>query len=201
MAGFTHETPGGGSPEWYTPPSIFAMLELGFDLDPCHPEGDRLPWIPVNRVFTKADDGLKQPWSGRVWLNPPYGVPEHPCKPKCTKKRCQKRGWCTPVYIPGTIDWLAQMHEEERRGVSLLFARTDTDWFHKYVRPADGVLFLRDRVQFVGRDGKPPTNPATGKTQDSPGTGSMLVAWGKEEREALRNADRFGGHGAFASFR
>lgn len=45
MSGFTHET--AGSPEWYTPPEIFAALGLTFDLDPCappYPLASDTPW-------------------------------------------------------------------------------------------------------------------------------------------------------------
>lgn len=56
---------------WFTPREI--VNELGpFDLDPCT-SVDR-PWDTAARHFTPDDDGLAQPWEGRVWLNPPYGT-------------------------------------------------------------------------------------------------------------------------------
>lgn len=59
------------SDDYYTPPRIFTDMGIRFDLDPCSPPGG-LPWIPADRIFTLADDGLSQPWAGRVWMNPPY---------------------------------------------------------------------------------------------------------------------------------
>lgn len=46
-------------------------MGIEFDLDVCAPPGG-IPWIPAKRYFTQADDGLLQPWEGRVWMNPPY---------------------------------------------------------------------------------------------------------------------------------
>lgn len=31
-----------------------------------------IAWIPAKARFTVVDDGLSQPWKGRVWMNPPY---------------------------------------------------------------------------------------------------------------------------------
>lgn len=63
------------SNEWYTPaPYIEAARRAlgGFDLDPAScEEANRI--IQAARYFTEQDDGLKQEWKGRVWLNPPYG--------------------------------------------------------------------------------------------------------------------------------
>lgn len=172
--GFTHESATNATVEHYTPAWIFELLGLQFDLDPCHPEGDRLPWVPAGSVYTKADNGLVKPWFGRVWLNPPYG--------------------------PETPRWLELMHER-REGVGLFFARTDTGWFHDFVRQANGVLFLNKRVQFVGRDGKPRLylDKRTNKMRPgSPGSGSMLVAWGRECRSTLIEASIAKGAGTFA---
>ena len=149
--------------EWYTPPSIFEMLKCGFTLDPCHPGLSVVNWVPTLCLYTKADDGLVKPWWGRVWLNPPYGRELPP--------------------------WLAKMHEH-RDGIALVFARTDTAWFHDYVAKADGILFLKKRVRFVD---------ATGVQGDSPNCGSMLVAWGALNVLSLKAAAAEG-HGVFTSF-
>lgn len=159
--GFTHESTKNQTVEWYTPGWVFERLGLTFDLDPCHPEGDRLPWLPADRAFTKADDGLSQPWEGRVWLNPPYGAE--------------------------TPRWLERM-SEHRHGIALVMARTDTQWFHRHGATADAVCFLEGRVKFVNRDGEPPIDPKTGKRMDSPGSGSMLLAWGADCVEALERS-------------
>jgi hypothetical protein len=119
--GFSHEDRGNQNVDWYTPPWVFQALGLQFDLDPCQPENG-VPWIPAQRKYTLLDDGLASPWSGRVWLNPPYG--KH------------------------TGAWLAKMHNH-RNGVALVFSRTDCAWFHESIAFADAILFLRGRVKFV----------------------------------------------------
>ena len=124
-AGFSHEDRASTNVEWYTPPWVFTRLVLEFDLDPCQPQ-EGIDWIPAKRRFSIFDDGLTQPWEGRVWLNPPYG--KH------------------------TAAWLTRMHVH-RNGVALVFARTDCAWFHESVAKADAILFLRGRVKFVDGHG------------------------------------------------
>ena len=67
-------TEGKTSDECYTPKSLFDQLDIEFDLDPasCPKE---LSAVPARRIYTVEDDGLSQPWEGRVWLNPPYSKP------------------------------------------------------------------------------------------------------------------------------
>lgn len=59
------------SDDYYTPAWVFERMGIRFDLDVCAPPGG-IPWIPADRFYTQEDDGLASPWSGRVWMNPPY---------------------------------------------------------------------------------------------------------------------------------
>ena len=110
--------------EWLTPPEI--IEELGpFDLDPCSPVGR--PWATARKHFTVRDNGLVQPWEGRVWLNPPYG--SHLAR------------------------WLSKL-ADHGDGIALVFARTETAAFFSEVwGRADALRFIKGRLHFHHVDG------------------------------------------------
>lgn len=111
---------------WLTPPALIKALGA-FDLDPCCPA--TMPWHTACRMLSQErdGDGLSAAWSGRVWLNPPYG-----------RK---------------TFVWLAKL-AEHKSGIALIFARTDTRGFHDVVfRQARCIFFLAGRVRFHRADG------------------------------------------------
>lgn len=63
------------TPEHYTPGHVVeaARATLGeIDLDPASCEAANRV-VQAKRYFTKNDNGFIQPWSGRVFLNPPGG--------------------------------------------------------------------------------------------------------------------------------
>lgn len=121
IAGMNVDT---GQKTWLTPKWIVDALGP-FDMDPYVP--DHMPWPTATRMVTKAEDGLKVPWEGAVWLNPPYGRESLP--------------------------FLRKM-AEHRNGVALLFGRTDTAAWHELVFPVcDSVLFMRGRIAFCREDG------------------------------------------------
>lgn len=64
-----------GSNEWFTPNIyIQAVREvLGtIELDPAScPEAQQT--VQAKHYYTLEEDGLSKPWSGKVFLNPPYG--------------------------------------------------------------------------------------------------------------------------------
>jgi hypothetical protein len=66
------------SNEWFTPARYLeAVHEVmgGVDLDPAsNPQANIV--VRATKYFTKDDDGLKQDWLGRVFMNPPYGKAE-----------------------------------------------------------------------------------------------------------------------------
>lgn len=110
--------------EWLTPPEIIRALGP-FDLDPCAPV-DR-PWDTAAEHYTIHDDGLKRPWHGRVWLNPPYNT---------------KAG-----------NWLSRL-ADHGDGIALIFARTETSWFVSEVwQKASALLFIEGRLHFHHVDG------------------------------------------------
>lgn len=113
--------------EWATPWDFFQRVSRefrGFDLDPC-----ALPTsAKAARYYTPEDDGLSQAWTGRVWLNPPYG---------------RTIGLWTARAVEAVTNGDAEVV------VGLLPARTDTEWWHRDVMAqAAEVRLIRGRLRF-----------------------------------------------------
>lgn len=110
------------SGEWETPQELYVMLskDFHFNLDPAA--------TPENKKASGClSDGLKEPWYGRVFLNPPYGR-------EIVKwvKRCG--------YQKKNVEFI----------VALLPSRTDTGWWHECIMRADRIYFIRGRLKFSG---------------------------------------------------
>lgn len=127
------------SPEHYTPPAFLDAVREVFgdipDLDPCSNVGT--PNVPARQHYTSNDNGLEQPWHGRVFLNPPYGR--------------------------AIADWIMKLRAEwvrpeVREIIALLPGRIDTEWFDTLTADTDDaiVCFLRGRLTFVGNNDPAP---------------------------------------------
>jgi phage N-6-adenine-methyltransferase len=148
--------------EWGTPQARFDAwnAQRHYTLDVAASEGN----AKCPAFFTKEVDGLVQPWTGRVWCNPPYGpaIPAFVSKAEDEMRR---------VGGPFLVDMLVP-------------ARTDVRWFHKYIWNEDAgctrgfiaddnhevsisVRFIKGRLKFEGPDGVKAPAPFP----------SMLVSW------------------------
>ena len=156
--GFTHESTYNESKEWYTPRFIFEKLGIDFDLDPCSPGQEIVRWIPAQIHYTIEDNGLIKDWFGNVFMNPPYGS--------------------------DTPKWMARLYKHGN-GVALVFARPDTKWFHDYVPYADAICFIKGRVAFVKAEDADFYADGIREPKGGCGAASMLVAYGKENANAL----------------
>jgi len=145
-----HQATIGKSQIWLTPNYITDPLGA-FDLDPCCHQAHPSP-IGKTRFYPPMD-GYSLPWFGRVWLNPPYSSTD-----------CGR--WLEKLATHGN-------------GISLIFARTETDWFFKQIwQKADSVLFLRGRIHFLHPNGT--------RAKFNAGAPSCLVAYGANNSEILK---------------
>lgn len=116
---------------WETPKDLFDKLneEFHFALDVCAtPENAK-----CEEFYTKEQDGLKQPWKGTVWCNPPYGR--------------QIGEWVRRAFLASVSGSTVVM---------LLPARTDTKWFHEYIYGKAEIRFIRGRLKFGGSKNSAP---------------------------------------------
>jgi hypothetical protein len=158
--GFTHESTYNESKEWYTPRIIFDALKLEFDLDPCSPGADVVPWIPAKKHLTVFEDGLSTDWEGLAFVNPPYGMD-------------------TPA-------WMRKL-AKHGHGVGLVFSRTDTGWFHESAVFADCICFIKGRICFVPAEQADSYSRGIRPKGAGCGAGSMLLAFGEVAKLAVMN--------------
>lgn len=135
VAAENHRAEGTGDNQWFTPEEyIEAAREVmgGIDLDPAsHPAAQQT--VQADSYFTPEDDGLAQPWNGRIWLNPPYAQP----------------------LIGQFVDKLLEERVGGRvqQAIMLTHNYTDTSWFHRAEGLAALVCFTRGRIKFYDQDG------------------------------------------------
>jgi hypothetical protein len=144
--------------DWATPPAVIEALGgwQSFDLDPC--AMDPQPFPTALQRFTKAQNGLIQRWAGRVYLNPPYSV----------------------VLLRRFMARMAA----HNRGIALIFARTETETFHRYVwETASALLFLEGRLCFHKPDGSLALRE-NGEPANA-GAPSVLCAYGARDADIL----------------
>lgn len=107
-----------------TPNDLYNQLDLEFHftLDPC----------PLHSDF----DGLSRTWTGRVYINPPYGK--------------SIRSWLEKALNEINL-------KNCELCVFLLPAYTDVKWFHEIVLPnAKEIRFIKGRLKFGGhKEGAP----------------------------------------------
>lgn len=160
--------------DWETPRELFDALwdaVDGFNLDPCcqfgQYTGERIILHGGTRYFPPGSDapdhlidGLAQPWFGKVYMNPPYGL--------------VLRQW-----VPKAVSEVESGNAE--LVVALLPAKTDTKWWQEYVlrrcrwypymepgdMTCDEVRFIEGRLRFGGAD-------------SHAGFASAIVVWRRE---------------------
>lgn len=155
-----------GGVEYFTPPEIIAAARrmLGWiELDPASCPAANVT-VRAGRFFTREDDGLAQPWHGRVWMNHPFHAGWKACGPKCRRKSCRKRGRKAGSRsslhitrdIPSNADWINKLEAEFCEGrvseaLCITFAATSERWFQPLL--ARPQCFLYPRTNYYAPDG------------------------------------------------
>ena len=119
-----------GDYEWYTPQKIVRLVRqtLGvIDVDPASCAAAQ-EVIQARTFYTVEDDGLRHPWHGTVFLNPPYKMPE------------------VARFVGKLLEELAAGHTTA--AILLVNAATETDWFQTMAPRANALCFPDGRLHF-----------------------------------------------------
>ena len=126
----------GQSNDWWTPRYIFDALDTNFDMDVAAPlEGP----LHVPTLAWLHERGLETPWSGFVWMNPPFGG------------RNGIWPWMKKFYAHGN-------------GIALVPDRTSAPWWQDSANVSDAILLVAGKVKFIRPDRSLGKSPSTGTT-------------------------------------
>ncbi len=152
----------------------------GIDLDPASSVEFNQNIVMAKRIYTEKTNGLLRKWSGRVWLNPPFGkvMPDGSPSPDGKKGISSQSMWVDKCGK----EWKRSRDVKEM--VTLFNAATSQKWFaalwpwrhHVQCFPFRRLAFL-DPINF---------EPIQGNQY-----ASVIVHWGRTEKAHLRFYDAF----------
>lgn len=132
--------------DWRTPKGLITYLQQAkgpFHLDAAANETNHVcdRWLGPGGMW---ENGLSdRPWRGRnIWLNPPYGK--------------DVGEWVRRAWVESQM---ATDHHPKTVTV-LIFARTDTQWWHDWAMRASKITFIKGRLTFYREGSKGEAAPA-----------------------------------------
>ena len=109
------------APDWATPRSFMDFLNKQRYWKPNLDAAATVGNTKAPRFYNPHQNGLKHPWFGDVWLNPPYGREIPKWLQKCKEEIQRKEVHSIMVLLP---------------------ARTDTKWFHDMIMKDAYLVYL-----------------------------------------------------------
>ena len=108
--------------------------------------------ITSNGEFDLIDPKLSETWQGRIFLHPPHNA-----------------------NFEKYIDKMAN----HGNGIALVFSRTDSNAFHKYIlNRAHALFFISGRFKYIDENGK--------KFKENCGGAVLFVAYGQQNSSILK---------------
>lgn len=135
-----------GNTEWLTPPEIIEAARavmMGIELDPASSHAAQ-KIVKAERYYTAEQDGLLQPWEGRVWLNPPY---RQPLIQKFTQVLCES-------FDSGKV----------LQAIVLTNNASETRWFQAIAHRSAAICFPKTRIKFFSPELVKGRQPLQGQT-------------------------------------
>lgn len=133
---------GNGVVDWYTPTEYVELCRAVMGSIDCDPATSRHAQKAVKAkvAYTEADDGLSKEWTGNVFLNPPYKMPD---VAHFVNKLCDSVEAATVV-----------------QAILLTNNNTDTDWWQRAASLASAICLTDGRIKFYNAIGEEssPTN-------------------------------------------